>query len=104
MGLNYVPHVFCQDIFISEVEPVRNVAGRQAGTRSLCLRWKCLEMNFPTLLSFVLSICKRVAPMMEEHIQNTQKRISLMLNIASIPVYARRRWRNSIPCHASTQV
>lgn len=41
-----------------KAEPVLNVAG----TSSLCLHWKCLEMNFLTPASFVLSVCECVAP------------------------------------------
>lgn len=72
--LHCVPLPFAKTPFIIKVEPVHNEAGRQAGTRSLCLHCKCLEMSFPTLVSFVLSVFKCVALMMEEHIYNIHKK------------------------------
>lgn len=54
-----------------------SIMWQQAGTRSLCLHCKRLEMNFSTLLSFILSICEFAGVMIEEHVKkNSHKRMT----------------------------
>lgn len=58
--------IFCLNGFELKLlpKPTSGVEFRMWHCRNLCLCWKCLEMNPPTLLSLVLSVCKCVTSLM----------------------------------------